>query len=225
MMHVVSNIPTPKYSPYIKRVAIFGSADVDSESQVYKDAFLVAQILAKEGKIVVDGGGPGVMIAATQGARSVGGHTLAVTFYPADAPNFEGRYEDNVVEREIKTKNYIERMFTLMDNADAFIIFQGGTGTLSEWATAWLLAHLYQGHHKPFILYGEWWREVIDVIQKHFFVEGPEMSVFKIASNAQEVLYILDEFEDEMRDRQPIESLRAVPDNTGSVRSTSVIES
>lgn len=201
MMHVSSNIPTPKYSPYIKRVAIFGSADVSEESQDYKDAFKASQLLAKEGKIIVDGGGPGIMQAATMGARSVGGNTLAVTLYPTDMPNFEGRAEDNVVHKEIRTKNYIERMFTLMDNADAFIIFQGGTGTLSEWATAWLLAHLYFGHHKPFILYGDFWEEVIAVIQKHFFIGDQEMQVFRIAHNAQEMLYALDEFEVQMRER------------------------
>lgn len=203
-MHVTSNIPTPKYSPYIKRVAIFGSADVSEDSDVYKECFKVSQLLAKEGKIIVDGGGPGVMEAATMGARSVGGHALAVTFYPEDMPYFEGRAENNIVNTEIKTKNYIERMFTLMDNADCFVIFQGGTGTLSEWATAWLLAHLYYGHHKPFILYGDWWHEVVAVIQKHFLLEGPELTVYKIVDNPQEMLYAIDEFEDQMRDRNTL---------------------
>lgn len=202
MLHITSSIPTPKYSPYLKRVAIFGSADVGDEDEVYKEAFKVSQLLAKEGKVIVDGGGPGIMMAATQGARSVGGHTLAVTMYPTDMPNFEGRSEDNVAHKEIRTKNYIERMFTLMDNADCFVIFKGGTGTLSEWATAWLLAHLYYGHHKPFVLYGEFWHEVIDVMFKHFLLGEQERDVFKIAENPQELLYILDEFEDQMRGRQ-----------------------
>lgn len=201
-MHLQPNIPSAKYSPYIKRVGIFGSADVGEDSQVYKDAFEAAKLLAQEGRLIVDGGGPGVMHAATMGAKAAGGRTLSVTFEPKDAPNFEGRYEANVVDQEIVTKNYIERMFTLMDNADAFVIFRGGTGTLSEWATAWLLAHLYYGHHKPFVLYGEFWHEVVDVVQKHFLIEGPEMKVFKIAQNAQEMLYILDEFEAQMQERQ-----------------------
>lgn len=201
-MYVHSQIPSAKYSPYIKRVAIFGSADVLPENKVFKDAYEAAKLLASDGRLIVDGGGPGVMQAATMGATSVGGHTLAVTFYPKDAPNFEGRFKDNVVEKEIRTKNYIERMFTLMDNADAFVIFRGGTGTLSEWATTWLLAHLYYGHHKPFVLYGEFWHEVVEVIKKHFLLEGPELKVFKIAKNTQEMLYCFDEFEEEMKSRQ-----------------------
>ncbi len=200
-MRVTSQVPSAKYSPYIKRVAIFGSADVSDHSKVFKDAFEASALLAKEGKLIVDGGGPGVMQAATMGAESVGGHTLAVTFYPTDAPNFEGKFKDNVVDKEIRTKNYIERMFTLMDNADAFVIFQGGTGTLSEWATAWLLAHLYYGNHKPFVLYGEFWKEVIEMIKKHFLLEGPELKVFKVANSAQEMLTCFNEFEVEMAAR------------------------
>lgn len=200
-MYVSSQVPSAKYSPYIKRVAIFGSADVNSESKVFKDAYEAASLLAQEGKLIVDGGGPGVMQAATMGAESVGGRTLAVTFYPTDAPNFEGKFDENVVDKEIKTKNYIERMFTLMDNADAFLIFKGGTGTLSEWATTWLLGHLYYGYHKPFVLYGDFWHEVVAMVEKHFFLEGPELKVFKIAKNAQEMLHCFSEFEIEMQKR------------------------
>lgn len=200
-MKFQANVPSAKYSPIIKRVAIFGSADITEHSQVYKDAFEAARALALEGKLIIDGGGPGVMYAATMGAKSVAGHTLAVTFYPQDAPNFEGRFHANVVEKEIKTKNYIERMFTLMDNADAFLIFKGGTGTLSEWATAWLMAHLYYGHHKPFVLYGEWWEQVVKTIQKYFFIGETEMKVFKIAKSANEVIEHFKVFEQEMWER------------------------
>jgi uncharacterized protein (TIGR00730 family) len=201
-MQVQSQIPSAKYSPHIKRVAIFGSADVSEDHPVYKEAYEASKLLAQAGKLIVDGGGPGVMHAATTGAKSVGGHTLAVTFFPVGATYYEGRYKKNVVEREIKTKNYIERMFTLMDNADAFVIFRGGTGTLSEWTTTWLLAHLYYGHHKPFVLYGEWWHDVINVIKKHFLLEGPEMKVFKIAKNPGEMMQAFVEFELEMQGRQ-----------------------
>lgn len=201
-MQLQVTVPSAKYSPHIHRVAIFGSADITQDDPVFRDAFEAAMLLAQEGKMIVDGGGPGVMQAATMGANSVKGKTLSVTFYPTDAPNFEGRFLNNITDKEIRTKNYIERMFTLMDNADAFVIFKGGTGTLSEWTTAWVMAHLYYGHHKPFVLFGSWWHEVIDVMQKNFLLGETEMKVFKIADNAQDMLYIFDEFEAEMRERE-----------------------
>src|SRR5206468_3877493 len=84
----------------IHNVAFFGFADAKPETQLYKDAFETSKLLAQKGFTVVDGGGPGVMDAATKGAQSVQGETLAVTFYPKDAPGFEGRYVGNVAGKE-----------------------------------------------------------------------------------------------------------------------------
>jgi uncharacterized protein (TIGR00725 family) len=191
-------VPSIKRHAHIRYVALFGSADIDPEHPLYKEAFKVARFLAYNNKVVVNGGGPGVMAAATEGARSVGGETLAVTFYPTDMPEFEGRFTENHVDREIKTANYIERMFGLMDNSDAFIIFQGGTGTLSEWTTAWLLAHLYYGNHKPLILYGEFWHDVLKVIVDHFFIGEKEQRVYKVVKNEEELIAALNAFEVEL---------------------------
>jgi uncharacterized protein (TIGR00730 family) len=194
-------VPRAKQHCGIKYVAIFGSADIDAHHPVYQDAFRVARYLAYHDKVVVNGGGPGVMNAATEGAKSAGGETLAVTFYPTDMPDFEGRFRDNHVDKEIKTANYIERMFGLMNHADAFVIFQGGTGTLSEWATAWLLAHLYYGRHKPLILYGAFWKKVMDVINESFLIGEKEKKVYRIVSNEEEMITALNLFEQELEDR------------------------
>lgn len=194
-------VPKPKRRTEIKRIAIFGSADVDERHPLYQEVFKVARYLAYHGKVVVDGGGPGVMLAATQGAASAAGKTVGVTFYPADMPEFEGRDVENAVDREIKTANYIERMFTLMEESDAFICFQGGTGTLSEWTTAWLLAHLYYGNHKPIILYGGFWRKVMQVINENFFIGEKELRVYTIVENEEELVAALDAFERELEQR------------------------
>lgn len=194
-------IPRPRQHCTIKNVAIFGSADVDDKHPLYQEVFKVARFLAYHDKVVVDGGGPGVMDAATKGAQAGGGKTLAVTFYPKDMPEFEGRFFDNNVDKEIKTANYIERMFGLMDNADIFICFQGGTGTLSEWATAWLMAHLYFGNHKPLILYGEFWEKLLEVVHDHFLVGEKERSVYKIVKNETELVEAMEFFENDLSER------------------------
>jgi predicted Rossmann-fold nucleotide-binding protein len=79
-----TQIPVPRLQQHctIKYVAVFGSADIDQRHPLYSEAFNVARYLAYQGKVVVDGGGPGVMAAATKGAQSAGGETISVTFNP-----------------------------------------------------------------------------------------------------------------------------------------------
>ena len=185
--------------PIIKNVAFFGDANVGTRSKVYRQALETAKLLAENRYTIVNGGGPGVMAASTKGAESVNGETLSVTFYPKDAPGFEGKYVGNVTDKEVKTENYIERMFKLMEHADAFLIFQGGTGTVSELGTAWVLAKLYYGHHKPFILVGKFWKPIMKAIQKNMLIDKKEMDVFRIVAKKEQILKTLREFEIELQ--------------------------
>ncbi len=187
------------HKPIIKNIAFFGDANLDPSDPVYKKAFGAAKLLAEHGYTIVNGGGPGVMDASTKGAESGKGETLAVTFFPQNAPGFEGRYVGNVVDKEIKTSNYIERMFKLMEHADLYIIFKGGTGTISELGTAWVLAKLYYGHHKPFILFGNYWAEIIDVLKKNLNIDKKELSVFEIVDKEEELLPAIRMFERKMK--------------------------
>lgn len=184
--------------PRVRNIAFFGDAAVTERSEPYRMAYKAAQILAKEGYVIVNGGGPGVMDASTKGAASVGGETLSVTFYPKHATGFEGRYVSNVTDREIKTTNYIERMFKLMEHADVFLIFRGGTGTISELGTAWVLAKLYYGHHKPFILVGEFWRPVMSAIKENLLIDAKEKDVYEIVNSVDEIIPAMKRLEEDL---------------------------
>lgn len=188
------NIVT-RVRPIIKNIAFFGDANISQNDPVYQDAYEIAKVLGDTGFTIVDGGGPGVMLAATKGAESVNGETISVTFTPDDAPGFEGRYVGNVTDVEIKTTNYIERMFKLLEHAEAFVVFKGGSGTISEFGTAWVLAKLYFGHHKPFILYGKFWEEIIDAIRKNMNIDAQEVKAFEIITKREDVLPTIRKFE------------------------------
>lgn len=192
-------LPQLKTNWQIERVAFFGSADISAESTLYAEVFSCAKHLAENGKIIVNGGGPGVMQASTEGALAGGGKTIGVTLNPPknDMPEFEGQSGKNHLTLEIKSRNYIERMFGLMSQSDLFICFRGGTGTLSEWATAWLLAHLYYGHHKPIVLYGGFWYEVMEVINGNFMIGEKERSVYRIVENKEQLMAVIEGIERE----------------------------
>lgn len=188
-----SAVAFPK--PLLKNIAFFGDANISETDPVFKDAFDIAKTLSLEGFTIVNGGGPGVMLASTQGAAAVDGETISVTFYPKDAPGFEGRYVRNTTTDEIVTTNYIERMFKLLEHADMFIIFKGGSGTISEFGTAWVLAKLYHGHHKPFILYGNFWHDIVDAIKRNMNIDYQEMDAFEIVEEKEDVLPTIQKFE------------------------------
>lgn len=179
----------------IKQISIFGFADAKREDPLYKEAYEASQILAQAGYVIINGGGPGVMRAASEGAKAVGGHTIGVTFYPKDIALFEGRDKDNPLDEEVVTKNYLERTLKLLELGDLYLIFRGGTGTISEFGMAWGLARLYFGHHKPLILYGAFWEEMIASFISNMRIRPEEQKLYRIVGSAHEVLEAIELFE------------------------------
>ncbi len=187
-----------KKAETIENVAIFGYADFHEDSPEFSEIMKVTKGLAEAGYTVVDGGGPGAMLAATLGAKQAGGEVVGVTFYPKDMKNFEGRDPRNLIDEEIKTDSYVERTLTLMKEGQVYVIFKGGTGTISEFGMAWGLARLYFGHHKPLILYGKFWKQIIETFKKNMLLRPEELEVFKIVETPEEVLTAIEEFEKEI---------------------------
>lgn len=180
------------------RIAIFGFADAKEDDSLYKEVVEVAKALAEAGYIVVDGGGPGLMRAATEGAKNGGGVVIGVTWYPHGMENFEGKDPLNKVDKEIKTASYVERTLKLMEKGQVYVIFNGGSGTISEFGMAWGLARLYFGHHKPLILYGEFWEKIMKAFKENMLLRKEELKVYKIVSSPEEVLEAIQRFEEEL---------------------------
>lgn len=182
----------------IQYVAVFGYADASENSELFQSVREVSKELAEAGYTVIDGGGPGVMRAATIGAKEGGGKVIGVTLYAEDIPNFEGRDPKNLFDEEIKTNNYVERTLALMRTGQVYIVFNGGSGTLSELGMAWGLAKLYFGHHKPLILYGKFWKKIVKSLKENMLLRPIEQKVYKIVSSPEEVLDAISAFEKEL---------------------------
>jgi predicted Rossmann-fold nucleotide-binding protein len=67
--------------PFITHISIFGYANCPPESDLFKSVVEVTHGLAEAGYVVVDGGGPGVMRAATIGAKKAAGKVIGVTYW------------------------------------------------------------------------------------------------------------------------------------------------
>lgn len=188
-----------KKVPEIEQVAIFGYADAKEDDQLFKSVVEVSQALAEAGYVVVDGGGPGVMRAATVGAKLGEGRVIGVTLYPEEEMLFEGRDPENKFDEEIKTTTYVERTLTLMREGQVYVVFNGGTGTISEFGMAWGLAKLSFGHHKPLILYGHFWKKIMEAFENNMLIRPEERKVYKIVNTPDEVLDAIEEFEQELQ--------------------------
>lgn len=183
----------------IKTVSCLGFADCRPGDPLYQEGFDVGKVLAQHGFVVADGGGPGVMRSASEGAKAGGGKVIGVTFYPEDIGNFEGRDKNNPIDEEIVTQNYLERTLKLLEVGQTYVIFKGGTGTISEFGMAWGLARLYYGHHKPLILYGKFWENIIAAFIANMRMRPEELQVYRVVSSPEEVIAAIALFEETMK--------------------------
>ncbi len=170
------------------KVTIFGYSEAKSGDPLYQAAFEVSRLLAQAGFIIVNGAGPGVMRASTQGAHAGGSKVIGATFDSEGMTFFEGQDPENKVDKLIVLRTYVERTMKLLEEGDCYIIFNGGTGTLSEFAMAWGLARLYFGNHKPIIFYGSFWHEVIEALAKNMLIREKEKQVYCIVNSPKEAL-------------------------------------
>jgi uncharacterized protein (TIGR00725 family) len=168
------------------------STETDDE---YIGAYESSKLIAQSGRLVINGGGPGVMYASTKGAKDGGGKVRVVYYTPKNATSFEGKAGLDIADEEFHEDNYIDRTQRLIEMGDAFVIFNGGTGTVSEFAMAWSIAKLYFGHHKPLIFYGAFWRNIMDAFWKNMKVREEEYRVFRYAVTPEQVMRHLEEYE------------------------------
>jgi uncharacterized protein (TIGR00725 family) len=179
----------------IDSVTFFGCACGEVGDPHFDGAYETAKLIASSGRVVVNGGGPGVMLAATVGAQEVNGKTTAVYYRPELADNFKGEVAANFADKTYEESNYILRTKKLLELGDAFVVFNGGTGTISEFAMAWGVARLYIDKHKPLILYGEFWEHLMADFKKHMLIRPDEEKVYTIARTPKEVMEAIDKYE------------------------------
>lgn len=184
-----------KTSKIISRVAFFGDGEAGPEDKHYQLAYRTAILLAENGYITVNGGGPGIMLASTLGAEEVKGQVEVVVIEEKKQPkgNYEGQSDLNVglADKIYNEIDYLNRIGELAKVADAFLIFKGGTGTIAELGYVWSVAKFEHGHHEPVIFVGKGWKRIIGKLKKFLNLEKKEMEVVYYANDGKEVLKIL----------------------------------
>jgi len=172
-----------------------GAAWIENE-EPYIQAFETAKLLAENGYVIVDGGGPGVMKAATNGAHAGGAKVLAVTYHPNKPKrHYEGTDQDNNFDLEVRTLDYFDRTKILLQTTDIHIIFKGSIGTMSEFGMTWVSSWIHEPNNKPIILFGEFWNDILDAIERNMIIKLGERELLKICNTPEEVLAYIKELE------------------------------
>lgn len=121
MVHAPKNFPI---------LAVLGGGAATSEENAVAER--VGRLAAERGWVVLTGGGPGVMEAASRGAAEAGGLTVGVL--PSDGPS--GSYPNRWVAIPIYTGSGMARNAFNVLSATLCVAIGGGAGTLSEVAMA-----------------------------------------------------------------------------------------
>ena len=149
----------------MKTVTVFGSSLPAEGSAAYREVQCLGRLLAEAGYAVCNGGYGGLMEASARGAREANGHTIGITcaLWPRPANPF-------IVE-EVRTPSYPERLMTLIERGDAYIVLPGGTGTLAELSLCWEMMNKNTlsktvGGRRPLLVMAPYWQPVIDCLRQ-----------------------------------------------------------
>jgi len=154
-----------------RTIAFLGGADFKPGDQTYIDAYTTAKYLAQMGLTIYNGGGPGVMRASTEGAKSAGGKVIGVTYHPdVSLSHFEGRDPQNKFDEEIVTSDYFERTKQLLLLMIYISSLEEELELYSEFGMAWAASRIRAGQERPIILFGEFWRTLIENFRRYMYM-------------------------------------------------------
>lgn len=177
-------------------VSIFGSARLKPEHPAYQLCEVIARKLSDAGFAVISGGGPGIMEAANKGAFN--GKSPSVGLNIVLPMEQVGNPYQNI---SLKFRHFFPRKVAFVKYAQAYVIMQGGFGTLDEMFEALTLIQTRSARRIPVVLVGKaFWQPLVDWMQNTLAAQGmidpADMNLFGLTDEPDEVVdYIFDYYE------------------------------
>jgi uncharacterized protein (TIGR00730 family) len=169
-------------------ISLFGSARIKEGHEYYAAAQQVAGLLAKEGYAIITGGGPGLMEAASRGAKESGGISVGLSI--------ELPYEETYSSYNhlvINFRYFFCRKVMFVKYALGFVIFPGGFGTMDELFEALTLEQTGKIRDFPVVLYGSsYWQGLLDWMKSTMMTEKTinqeDLDMFLVTDDPSEVV-------------------------------------
>lgn len=170
------------------KVSVFGSGSAPADHPVLEEAERLGRLLAEAGFTLVCGGYGGTMEAASRGARQAGGQVVGVTmdlFSPRLAPN-------PWLTQEKRVTDFFPRLRELT-SVDAFVVLQGGIGTLTEATLTWSLLQTGQISPRPFLFVGDRWRRMLASFRKETLMTERDWAWAAVVDSVEEAVALVKE--------------------------------
>jgi uncharacterized protein (TIGR00730 family) len=143
-------------------VTIFGSARFKENHPYYQLTKEVAARISQLGFTIMTGGGPGIMQAANEGAKSVNGASVGCNIILP----FEQKHNP-FLDKFVNFRYFFVRKVLLVKYSYAFVIMPGGAGTLDEMFETITLIQTGKISSFPVVLMGvSYWQPMVDFMHK-----------------------------------------------------------
>ena len=195
LWEVVNNLTRLKPSQRDRyRVTIFGSARLKPGSFGYEETRRTAAALAEMDCDIITGGGPGLMQAANEGAKSGSAQSVGIR---VDLP-FEQDLNAFVTEA-FEHRTFFTRLHQFVLASDAFLVAPGGIGTVLEMMLIWQLLQVKHLEGTPLILVGQMWPGLIEWARQSMLstdpplASAPDMAIPHSVANADQAIALVRE--------------------------------
>ncbi len=168
-----------------KTITIFGSSRPVEKDNQYKIAFELGSKLAKKGFNVCTGGYHGIMDAVSKGASKNGAEAVGITV------DLWNSTPSKYLTKRIECKSLFERISKLVELGDAYVVLQGGTGTLLELAVIWEFINKSISKKKPVACHSKMWEDVVNIVDDQILKEGRETGLVKCFNTVDEIVEYL----------------------------------
>ena len=170
-------------------VSVFGSARTGPDDPDYAAGVEIGRLLARAGRAVITGGGPGIMEAANKGACDGGGLSVGLNI---ELPHEQ--YRNPYVNLGVDFRYFFVRKTMFVKYSEAFIVMPGGFGTLDELFEALVLIQTGKVRDFPLVLYrSAHWRGLIDWMRESTLKEGwneeSDLERIHLADSPEEVVH------------------------------------
>jgi uncharacterized protein (TIGR00730 family) len=168
-------------------VTVFGSARFPEAHPYYQLTQKVGAQLARMGFTVMTGGGPGLMEAASRGAKEAGGFTVGCNIVLPEEQKL-----NPYIDRAVSFDHFFVRKVMLVKYSYAFVVMPGGLGTMDELFEALTLIQTKKIENFPVVLMGsEYYRPLMGVLVKMLragTIDNTDLDLLLLTDSVEEAM-------------------------------------